>query len=309
MVLSLTLDVGSIGCSRPVERVLTFSGSLVGREGEVIRRQLDRFQRENPSLSIALRPTPDAADQRHQLYVQWLNARAPDPDVLQLDVIWTPEFAAAGWVQSLEGFRPPTDLFFANAVAANRWDGTLYALPWFVDVGMLYWRTDLLPHAPRDFAELSVLAQQALRAHALPFGFVWQGARYEGLVTVFLEQLTAFGGRILDENDRVAIDSPSAVAALTAMRDLVHASGVSPAAVLTWQEEQTRFAFQNGDAVLMRSWPYAYSLLQDASNRRSPAGSPSRRCRRDLGGRRPARSEDRSSPSTRSANSRTRPIG
>jgi multiple sugar transport system substrate-binding protein len=46
---------------------------------------------------------------------------------------------------------------------------------------------------------------------------------------------------------------------------MIHASGVSPEAVLTWQEEQTRFAFQNGEAAIMRNWPYAYSLLQDAS--------------------------------------------
>ena len=261
----LAAAVGCSGCSRSTERVLTFSGSLVGREGEVIRRQLDRFQQENPSLRVALRPTPDAADQRHQLYVQWLNAHASDPDVLQLDVIWTAEFAAAGWIHSLDRFTPSTEDFFATTLAANRWNGALYALPWFVDVGMLYWRTDLLPHAPRDLGELIALARQAQDAHGLPFGFVWQGGRYEGLVTAFVEHLGAFGGTILDEEGQVAVDSPAAVDALTAMRDLIYAHGVSPEAVLTWQEEQTRFAFQNGEAALMRNWPYAYSLLQEAS--------------------------------------------
>ena len=264
-VLLVALAVGLTGCTPSNERVLTFSGSLVGREGDVIRRQLDRFQRANPSLSVALRPTPDAADQRHQLYVQWLNARAEDPDVLQLDVIWTAEFAAAGWIQSLDRFGPPADRFFENVLAADRWNGRLYALPWFVDVGMLYWRTDLLPHAPRDLVELTELGRLAQRTHDIPFGFVWQGARYEGLVTMFLEHLVAHGGRILDDDGAVVVDSPSAVAALASMRDLIYASGVSPAAVLTWQEEQTRFAFQNGEAVLMRNWPYAYSLLQDAA--------------------------------------------
>ena len=76
---------------------------------------------------------------------------------------------------------------------------------------MLYWRTDLLPHAPRDLAELSALAVQSQHDHRTPFGFVWQGARYEGLITVFLEQLGAFGGRILDDEGRVAVDSEAAV--------------------------------------------------------------------------------------------------
>src|SRR5262249_55526436 len=83
-------------CFAPAQATLTFSGSSVGREGEVIRLQLQRFRQAHSSIRVELRPTPDAADQRHQLYVQWLNARSVDPDVLQLDVVWTPEFAAAG---------------------------------------------------------------------------------------------------------------------------------------------------------------------------------------------------------------------
>ena len=76
--------------------VVTFPGSAVGAEAEILSRQLDRFMREHPDIRVVQRETPDAADQVHQLYVQWLNAQASDPDILQLDVIWTPEFAAAG---------------------------------------------------------------------------------------------------------------------------------------------------------------------------------------------------------------------
>jgi multiple sugar transport system substrate-binding protein len=261
--VAAVLAAGS--CARTEPHVLTFSGSVVGREGDVIRRQLDRFREANPSIDVALRATPDAADQRHQLYVQWLNARASDPDVLQLDVVWTPEFAAAGWIAGLDRFEPPVDRFFAAAVAADRWNGSLYALPWFVDVGMLYWRIDLASHAPRDLDELAQLARRAQEEKRVPFGFVWQGARYEGLVTVFLEHLGAFGGAILDDRGRVVVDSNAAVQALTYMRDAIDVDGIVPSAVLTWQEEQTRFAFQNGQAAFMRNWPYAYALLQDPS--------------------------------------------
>ena len=264
-VLSAAALLLTGACGGARDRVLTISGSMVGREGEVIRRQLERFRRAHPDIEVALRATPDAADQRHQLYVQWLNARVSEPDVLQLDVVWTPEFAAAGWIAPLDRFRPPVQAFFAPTLAANRWNGALYALPWFVDVGMLYWRTDLLDSPPRDLDELVRMSQAAQAAHGIPFGFVWQGARYEGLVTVFVEHLGAFGGAILDERGRVVVDSDAAISALTFMRDAIHDQAVVPAAVLTWQEEQTRFAFQNGQAVFMRNWPYAYALLEDAS--------------------------------------------
>lgn len=267
LILLISVATGSLGsaCGRPpAEPTLTFAGSAVGQEAIVIEQQLRRFERTQPGVRVEVRATPDAADTRRQLYVQWLNARAADPDVLQLDVIWTPEFAAAGWILDLERFDPPADEFFAAAVAANRWNGRLHALPWFVDVGMLYWRTDLIEAPPVTFDELLSLASST----SVPMGLVWQGARYEGLVTVFLEHLGGFGGRILDDEGRVVVDSEEAVRALTFMRDAIHESGIVPADALAWQEEQTRFAFQNGQALFMRNWPYASALLQDPSTSR-----------------------------------------
>jgi len=263
VVALAAITLGATRCAETDSRVLTFSGSVVGREADVLRRQFDRFHQANPSLTVVLRATPDAAGERHQLYVQWLNARAEDPDVLQLDVVWTPEFAAAGWIASLDPFHPSIDRYFDAAVAAHRWNGSLYALPWFIDAGMLYWRTDLVARPPRDLHELTEFARRAQHEHDVPFGFVWQGARYEGLVTVFLEHLGAFGGSILDFAGRVVVDSDAAEKALTYMRNSIDVSHVVPSAVLTWQEEQTRFAFQNGQAVFMRNWPYAYALMED----------------------------------------------
>ena len=257
------LAAGCGGAPAGGPAVVTFPGSALGAEGRVLQTQLARFMAANPDVRVEQRRTPDAADQRHQLYVQWLNAGAGDPDVLQLDVIWTAEFAAAGWMLPLDSFAPEADAFFPATVAADRWQGKLYALPWFVDVGMLYWRTDLLAAPPATYEELTREVLAAKQKAGLPYGFVWQGARYEGLVTVFLEHLGGFGGEILDAQGRVAVDSEAAVRALTYMRDSVRTTGVVPEAALTWQEEQARFAFQNGQAVLMRNWPYAYSLLGD----------------------------------------------
>jgi multiple sugar transport system substrate-binding protein len=111
------------------------------------------------------------------------------------------------------------------------------------------------------------MARDALRAGDRQFGFVWQGARYEGLVVNFVEHLGAFGGTIMDDDGRVRVDEDPAVEALTFMRDAIHREAIVPTAVLTWQEEQARFAFQNGQAVFMRNWPYAYALLsRDAAS-------------------------------------------
>jgi multiple sugar transport system substrate-binding protein len=267
MAVLVAACAAACGARDDVTRI-TFSGSALGPEAAVVRRHLNRFEERHPGVQVDLRVTPDAADQRHQLYVQWLNGRASDPDVLQLDVIWTAEFAGAGWILPLDRFAPDVADVVPAALRAAQWRGALYAVPWFVDLGLLYWRTDLLPAAPPSLPALRDTVRRAQDEGATRFGLVWQGARYEGLVTVFLEHLAAFGGGILDERGRVIVDEPAAVRALTFMRDAVAPDGFVPSSVLTWQEEQTRFAFQNGEAAAMRNWPYAWTLLENEADSR-----------------------------------------
>jgi ABC-type glycerol-3-phosphate transport system substrate-binding protein len=251
------------------ETVLTFSGSALGAEGTLVARQLKKFMRLHPDIRVELQRTPDDASQRHQLYVQWLNARVGNPDVLQLDVVWTPEFAAAGWVLPLNRFGPSPADFFPATIEANTWAGKLYALPWFADVGLLYRRTDLVPNEPQSLGELVADARAAMARPGGPrYGIVWQGARYEGLITTFVEYLGAFGGRILDEHGQVVVNRPEAVRALEFMHDELYGTRVAPLDVLTWHEEEGRFAFQNGNAVFMRNWPYAYAPMSDSAQSR-----------------------------------------
>lgn len=267
---SLVATVAVTACAGQSDRgpiIVTFPGSSLGSEAQVLNRQLGRFNAQHPSIRVVRRDTPDAADQRHQLYVQWLNAGASDPDILQLDAIWTPEFAAAGWILPLDRFGPDTAGFFASTIRANQWQDTLFALPWFVDVGMLYWRTDLVPSAPQTLSQLVEQAKRARQKHGLRYGLVWQGARYEGLITNFVEYLGAYGGQILDQG-RVVVNSEAGLQALTEMRNEIYRDGIVPSAVLTWHEEESRFAFQNGDAVFMRNWPYAVGLMRDSSQSR-----------------------------------------
>jgi len=169
----------------------------------------------------------------------------------------------AEWLLPLGEFAPELGDFFAAPLAASRWRGAAYALPWFSDVGVLYWRSDLLPAAPQRYAEL-VAAARSAAVHGVEYGLVLQAARYEGLVAVFLEILTAFGGEILDAQGAVVVDSEAAVRALEALCASLGPAGFVPRDALTWHEEEARVAFQNDRALFMRNWPYAYPLKQDA---------------------------------------------
>jgi multiple sugar transport system substrate-binding protein len=231
-----------------------------------VAKQLQRFMQLNPGIRVELQRTPDDASQRHQLYVQWLNARVGNPSILQLDVVWTPEFAAAGWVLPLDTYGPAKSEFFPATITANTWAGKLYALPWFADVGLLYRRTDLVAREPSTLEEVVSEARTAMARPGGPrYGIVLQGARYEGLITGFVEYLGAFGGRIIDDRGEVVVNRPEAVRALEFMRDELYGSKVAPLDVLTWHEEEARFAFQNGNAVFMRNWPYPVAAMSDTA--------------------------------------------
>jgi ABC-type glycerol-3-phosphate transport system substrate-binding protein len=267
--LLLVTLVGIAGCapkSDKNETVLTFSGSALGAEGTLVAKQLQQFMALNPGIRVELQRTPDDANQRHQLYVQWLNARVGNPSILQLDVIWTPEFAAAGWVLPLTPYAPASNEFFPATIEANTWAGKLYALQWFADVGLLYRRTDLVPREPKTLEEMVGYARTAMSRPGGPhYGIVMQGARYEGLITGFVEYLGAFGGRIIDDKGEVVVNGPEAVRALEFMRDELYGSRVAPLDVLTWHEEEARYAFQNGNAAFMRNWPYAVAAISDSA--------------------------------------------
>jgi multiple sugar transport system substrate-binding protein len=244
-----------------------------GPEAVFARKQLQEFHRLHPDIRVTYQATPSSASERHTLYVTWLSSHSPAIDVLNLDVIWVPEFAAAGWLRPLEAkaaaARLPLDDFLPAGLACSRYHGRLYALPWFADAGLLYYRKDFYDAAglppPRTFADL-IKVRRLQKKFARPYGFLFQGQTYEGLVCVTLEFIWSNGGRIFDSGHLV-LDSPRNREALKTMVDLIYRYGVTPLAVTTFLEEDCRHAFEQGYAVLMRNWPYAYPLLNQAGSR------------------------------------------
>ena len=121
------------------------------------------------------------------------------------------------------------------------------------------------------------------------YGFVWQGASYEGLTCNFMEYLASAGGTATNSDYTTAtLDSPAAIKAVTFMRSLV-TSGVTPAAITTFQEPQAMNTFAAGNAAFLRNWDYAYSDATTSGHSASsrPARSAWSRCRRSPASRPP----------------------
>ncbi len=263
-----------IGCGdrEPAGPVLVLAGGS-GPEEAHGHKQLAAFRQAHPDITVIYQATPSSARERHTLFVTWLSSHSADIDVLNLDVIWVPEFAAAGWILPLTDCLPrqasQLDDFIPAGLACCRHQGRVYALPWYVDAGLLYYRRDLYQagglRPPRVFADLWKV-RELQENFGLPYGFLFQGQAYEGLVCVVLEFLWSNGGDIFDDQGRLVLDSPQNQEALAFLVDLIYGQGVSPLAVATFLEEDCRHAFQQGYAAAMRNWPYAYALMNQADS-------------------------------------------
>jgi multiple sugar transport system substrate-binding protein len=227
---------------------------------------IEEYNAAHPDVEVKFQAMPANTDQQHDAYVTYLSAGEAGIDLYSLDVIWTSEFARAGWIKPLpEGFITP-DEFLDGPLGSVTYKGQMYAVPWFTDAGVLYYRKDLLSQAGLGVPSTWDEFRNACRTVAAPRGmdgFVWQGARYEGMVCDFLEFLWGTGGAI--EPDRLAAD-PSGVGveiarAISLMAGFL-ADGISAESVLTYKEEDSRRVFTEGQALFLRNWPYAWSMAE-----------------------------------------------
>jgi multiple sugar transport system substrate-binding protein len=253
-------------------RTIVFKHGKLSGDPAAFQEILRRFEREHPGVTVKDEVLPSSTDEQHQFYVINLEGESAGFDVFSMDVIWVPEFARAGWLRDLSGLLGSEErsLFFPGPMEAVTFDGAVYAVPWYIDAGMLYYRSDLLSKygftPPKTWQQLVSMAQTITARERGLYGFVWQGKQYEGLVCNVLEFFWSNGGDVL-RDDTVVIDSPENAAALAFMRDLLVKYKVTPPLVTTAIEEPTRHIFGNGRAVFMRNWPYAWNLFQQAGSR------------------------------------------
>jgi trehalose/maltose transport system substrate-binding protein len=218
--------------------------------------------------------TPPSATDRLALFQQLLAAGSADIDVFQVDVIW-PGILGRYLVDLRKYIDAATiAAHFPAQVENNTVGGEVKALPWFADVGLLYYRKDLLEKygvaVPARWDALAAAVRTITEGErkagdAGLAGFVFQGKAYEGLTCNALEWIDSFGGgQILDGQGKVTLNNPRAVAALQAASGWI--GSVAPQGVLNYAEEDARGVFQSGHAVFMRNWPYAWALANAADS-------------------------------------------
>ncbi len=247
---------------------IAISCGAVGQERELCEQAVKAWSQES-GHTVKITHPPEETNQRYFKYLVDLGDGRDVVDVYQIDVIW-PGLLGRYFID-LKDYIPEEAIqhHHPEIIRNNTVDGRLVGMPWFTDVGLLYYRKDLLEKyglsAPQDWSELADTAlyiqteERKAGAESL-WGLVFQGNAYEGLTCNALEWIGAYGGGgLVDEQGEITVDNPHAILAVARAASWINS--IAPPRVLSYNETDTLTTFQNGDAVFMRNWPYAWGIL------------------------------------------------
>ncbi|MBD1380691.1 ABC transporter substrate-binding protein [Metabacillus arenae] len=229
---------------------------------------IEAFNKKNPNIQVEGREMPSDTGAQHDAYVTMLNAESSEIDIFELDVIWPAEFAQAGYLLELDRFieRDGIDLNSYNqgALSAASFNGKQWAIPRFIDAGMLFYRSDIISEdqVPKTWDDLLKAAKENKGKESTQFGYLMQAKQYEGLVTNAVEFIASYGGKILDENGEVAVNSPETVKGLSKLVEIA-TSDVVPGNITTFTETESHTSFIEGQSAFIRNWPYQWNLAND----------------------------------------------
>jgi multiple sugar transport system substrate-binding protein len=248
-------------------------------ETGIVQTLVDEFNQQNPAINVIYREMPADTGRYHQRLRRMFRRGGAGIDVIAGDVIWPAEFASKDWIADLSNrfLQVERDKFLDEPIKANTRQGKIWGVPWFTDVGLLFYRKDLLddsgfPDPPETWDELKRIALQVKQDSGLQHGYVFLGADYEGGVCNGLEYIWTHGGDVLDSNNQVIINSIEARNGLRTERHIVEDGG-APQRVHTFTEEQSAERFLDRKAVFCRYWPGLYGVLgQPGELRRNQVG-------------------------------------
>lgn len=254
---------GSSGSSDNSKGPITY---VQGKDNNnIVRPLIDQWNQAHPDEKVTFKEQSDQADQQHDDLVQHFQAKSTDYDVVDVDVVWTAEFAAKGWLTPLKGdYALDTSKLLPATVKTATYNNTLYAAPQASDGGLLYYRSDLVQTPPTSWDEM--MSDCSIAKSAGIGCYAGQFAQYEGLTVNVSEAINGAGGTVVDSSGKPTLTTADAEKGLSQLVDAFK-DGNIPAEAITYQEEQGRQAFEAGKLLFLRNWPYMYSLAStDASS-------------------------------------------
>ncbi len=222
---------------------------------------IEAFNEVYPNVVVNHESLPGASDDVKESLMTSLAAGDSSPDVFECDIIWVSQFAAAGWIEDVtDDIEAISDQYLAGPLSTVYYNDRAYGYPDYTDVGLLYYRSDIIDTPPTTWDELVELSNEYIGTDGIEYGYLFQMFQGEPTSCNMLEFIKQNGGQDLVDGEFV-LDSENSVEALEFVEELI-SSGVSPEGVLTHKPADSRAIFEEGNALFMRNWTSAYELTQ-----------------------------------------------
>lgn len=222
---------------------------------------IESFNKVYPNVVVNHESLPGASDDIKESLMTSLAAGDSSPDVFECDIIWVSQFAAAGWLADVtEDIEPIADQYLGGPLSTVYYNDRAYAYPDYTDVGLLYYRSDIIDTPPTTWDELVELSNEYVGKDGIEYGYLFQMFQGEPTSCNMLEFIKQNGGQDL-VNGEFKLNSSNSVESLEFVEELI-SSGVSPEGVLTHKPADSRAIFEEGNALFMRNWTSAYALTQ-----------------------------------------------
>jgi multiple sugar transport system substrate-binding protein len=225
--------------------------------GSFDKAAADCSKASNGAYNITVNTLPSDADGQRQQLVRRLSAKDSSIDLIGMDVIWTAEFAEAGWIKPWTGKYKAevTQGTLPVPIKTATYKGQLWGAPANSNTQLLWYRKDLVPNPPKTWNQMQQMANN-LAKQGKPHLIEVQGRQYEGLTVWFNSLISSAGGSILTPSGKVSLGQP-AVEAATIMHNLATSPAADPSLSQT-QEDQARLAFESGAAAFEVNYPFVF---------------------------------------------------
>ncbi len=216
---------------------------------------------------------PPVATDQYSKFVTAFRSQSATPDVVHIDVTWPAQFATPGWLAPLDQYVSASYLqqFWPSAQTVGKVNGKLYGIQRYMDIGMLYYRTDLVEKyggtVPQTRDQMQEMASKILageRGSGITYGYLMPGKKIEAIVDEWLEFVWGAGGTI-GVPGNLQVSGAAQIDALQYMYNLIYTLKLAPSGTPTYAPNDILSLFNDGKAPFMRNWVFAYAIANDSA--------------------------------------------
>lgn len=259
---------------------------------EAHQQVIDKFNKENINrievVPVNLPFSKFTTNERKEILTRALRSGGERADVFAVDLIWIQRFAKWAYPLGVYSNQALMDNLDSRALESCFSDGQLVAFPLYLDVGLLYYRKDIIRALPNG-AEIENKIKNSISWNEF-IGlrkyfdlekqdfFLFAGDKFEGMVCSFHETLSREISNKIFSEEKINLNIPEARYGLQLMVDLIYKYKMTPEIITGFDEYKAYIYALRNNAVFLRGWPgfhkHYRNILEDSTRLNNFAIAP-----------------------------------